>query len=582
VLAARIGFARVTLNGTSLGVMAVRERLSKELLESQQRRDGVLFRLDEDSLPVARMLPYQASKVAKSKLLAQQRDTAVGLLQAFLRGELAADQVFDVGAVARFLAVAELWGAESLLLPENLRFYFDPISQRLEPIFHAGFFALRPDGDGSRLDASGWSLQLLADEAVRVATREQLRRLADELAKPETLARWSDEEQQLLSSIGSDGSAPPAVDFSAWAARAGRLAAGSALAAAPLGVGGDGARSPALLADPNAPSLERNPVPRADLASVLELHPFLRWDGASHALRAMPGTWTLRESLVLPAGVGLDLVPGTTLRFPPAGLLLATGPLRFLGSESAPVVLEGIPAGTSPGSWQGLVALDSPSEHVWEHVIVRNTTGIEHGVWSLTAGVTLRAAQVRMLSSSISGNRTEDALNLIRSDFDFDGVSIVDTSSDAFDCDFCEGSVRGGNISGVGGDAIDVSGSEVRVTGVKFADVRDKAISVGEGSRLHARDVQIHAVGTAVAGKDGSEVIFEDSEVSDVRHVAIMAYTKKREYGPGRVIARNIRMSRVGRSAVAQLGSRVEVDGVVQVAEDVDIDGLYSQGYMKK
>jgi hypothetical protein len=67
-----------------------------------------------------------------------------------------------------------------------------------------------------------------------------------------------------------------------------------------------------------------------------------------------------------------------------------------------------------------------------------------------------------------------------------------------------------------------------------------------------------------------------------VRHVAIMAYTKKPEYGPGRVDARKIRMSRVGRPAVAQRGSQVRIDGVDQTPEDVDIEALYKRGYMKK
>jgi hypothetical protein len=140
----------------------------------------------------------------------------------------------------------------------------------------------------------------------------------------------------------------------------------------------------------------------------------------------------------------------------------------------------------------------------------------------------------------------------------------------------------GGRISNVGGDGIDVSGSVVTVDGVALDDIRDKAISVGERSHLVARHVDIRRVGTAVSGKDGSEVIFEDSKVADVRHVAIMAYTKKLEYGPGRVNARNIQMSRVGRTAVVQHGSQVEIDGVEQTPEDVDVEGLYERGYMKK
>jgi hypothetical protein len=215
-------------------------------------------------------------------------------------------------------------------------------------------------------------------------------------------------------------------------------------------------------------------------------------------------------------------------------------------------------------------------------VVVRNTAGIDRDGWKLTGGVTIRASEVRIENSVFSGNRAEDALNLVRSRFTLRDVSILEASSDAFDCDFCDGRVIGGRISDVGGDGVDVSGSVVTVDGVALEDIRDKAISVGEGSHLVARDVRVRRVGTAVAGKDGSDVIFEDSQVSDVRHVAIMAYTKKREFGPGRVNARNIQMNRVGRRAVAQHGSRIRIDGVEQTPEDVDIESLYERGTMKK
>jgi 4-aminobutyrate aminotransferase-like enzyme len=68
----------------------------------------------------------------------------------------------------------------------------------------------------------------------------------------------------------------------------------------------------------------------------------------------------------------------------------------------------------------------------------------------------------------------------------------------------------------------------------------------------------------------------------NVRHVAIMAYTKKNEYGPARVEARNITLDRVGRAAVAQLGNTLAIDGVELAPEDIDIEALYERGYMQK
>lgn len=585
VLAPRIRFVRVTANGVDLGLMALEERFSKELLESQRRREGVIFRLRAEAFPVARIDAFDAKKTAGSNQLSAERATATGLLQAFLRGELPAREVFDVELMARLLAVAELWQADAMMRPDNLRFYFNPLSQRIEPIGFEGRPRAPPDPTARMVGAPGWSSQLLADGELRVAYLGNLHRLASEMTNG-AVSRWvAAAEKPLLLALRGEYSSRASIDLDPWIARARFL---SSLEEADLESGGE---RPArgglpgrdrLIAAPDVASRRRNPVPRASLEEVLERHPYLEWDGAQRALRAVPGTWMVSGSLVLPEGVGLDLDPGTTLRFGEGEMLLSSGPLRFRGSEADPVVLEGIPAEARTGTWQGIVVLASGAPHEWAHVVVRDTAGIDRDGWRLTGGVTIRASEVRIESSTFAGNRAEDALNLVGSRFAFRNVSILEASSDAFDCDFCEGRVIGGHIANVGGDGIDVSGSIVTVDGVALEDIRDKAISVGEGSHLIARHVLIRRVGTGVAGKDGSEVIFEDSKVSDVRNVAIMAYAKKLEYGPGRVDARNIEMIRVGRSAVAQHGSRLHIDGVEQTPEDVDVEGLYKRGYMKK
>jgi hypothetical protein len=333
---------------------------------------------------------------------------------------------------------------------------------------------------------------------------------------------------------------------------------------------------------PYFPPLRSNPVPTARLGQTLARHPFLEWDESSAMLKARAGTWQLADSVVLPKGAGLELPPGTVLQFPDDGLLLASGPLRFRGSAAQPVILEGRPGRGGSGTWQGIVVLDSERAHDWEHVIVRNTKGAERDSWRLTGGVTIRASELRMSKTRFEGHRGEDALNLIRSRFELDEVSILDTFSDAFDCDFCSGRIAGGHFARIGGDAIDVSGSEIVVEGPTFEDVHDKALSVGERSRLTARRIEIRGAGTAVASKDGSEVRIEDSSIARVPQAALMAYINKSEYGPARIIARDLRMREVGRIAIAQRGSRVSIDGVEQTPEDIDIDALYRHGYMKK
>jgi hypothetical protein len=334
--------------------------------------------------------------------------------------------------------------------------------------------------------------------------------------------------------------------------------------------------------EPYAPARLRAPVPSVTLDEALAHHAFLEWDAEALVLRAAPDRWDVEGSLVLPEGVGLALPAGTLLRFGTGEALIASGPLLFAGRAEQPVVLEGRDDADGDGTWAGLVLLRSGAPSHWEHTVVRNTAGIDRDGWSLTGGVTLHAAEVSIADSSFEGNRAEDALNLIRSRFRLEKVDFSDTASDALDADFSDGMIQGGRFSRIGGDGIDVSGARVEIDGVHFEDVRDKAISVGEGSQVTARDVDVERVGTAAASKDRSRLVFEASRVSGASFAGVMAYTKKPEFGPAEAIVQTVVMQDVLRPAIAQTGSRLVVDGREIEGQEIDVDQLYETGAMKK
>jgi len=541
---------QVSEAGGAPGPRIIEDGFSKELLEAQERRDGVLFRFAA-TFPEVRVDPYGAKKIRKSDQRLAQLENAVGLLTGFLRGDLAAREVFDVALLARFLAVVEVWSAAASLEGANLRFYFNPITQRIEPIAHRVGPGLLATDAVLVTRSAPWAARILEDDELRERFVEALRGLSLELAE------------------ASDAVSPERIS------RARRLAE--------AGVPGASGAGRAVRATPKALALASNPVPTASLEQVLADHPFLEWVESRGVLRGAPGEWWVRGSLVLPEGIGLELGPGTTLRFEPTAMLLATGPLRFVGAAEAPVVLEaGRGVAQESVSWQGVAVLRSSEPHVWEHVVVRETTGIDRAGWALTGGVTFRSSEVQISESLFEAARGEDALNLIRSRFAFSGLSIHDTASDAFDGDFCGGTIRGGRIEAVGGDGIDVSGSEVTVEGVRLVGIRDKALSIGEKSRVTARDLRIENVGTAAASKDGSELVLANTTVSDVHHVALMAYTKKAEYGPAHLSASQVEMIRVAKNAVVQHGSHLRVDDAELAAGPLDVDRLYESGPMQK
>lgn len=319
-------------------------------------------------------------------------------------------------------------------------------------------------------------------------------------------------------------------------------------------------------------------APTATLAEVLEAHPFLATDPERPGwLHAPAGVWDVEGWLVLPAGHGLLLEPGTTLRFEATAGLVTRGPLALVGDRDRPVVLEGRrtpDGGRTP--WAGLASLESEHAHLLRDVVIRDTRGVRRGDWVLTGGVTLRASDVVMERVRFEGSEAEDALNLVRASASLQDVEIEGVRSDAVDLDFCTGSIAGGSIAAAGGDGLDFSGSQVRVTGIEIRDVGDKAISVGEASRVTVGQAELAGSEFGVVSKDGSTAVVEDSRIARARRFALVAFEKKAAWGPATLRADRIDVAGSGRVAVAQHGSRVELDGRAIAPEALDVERLYA------
>jgi hypothetical protein len=141
LISLRYKFIKVILNGKSLGVYALEEHFDKELLENNMRREGpILYFEIDDEAAVGYMNGryrwgvYRLNKIQSSPGLHSQYICAVNLLEAFRVGKLKASEVFDITQLSRYFALTDLMGARHAAEWHNIRFYFNPISSRLEPI----------------------------------------------------------------------------------------------------------------------------------------------------------------------------------------------------------------------------------------------------------------------------------------------------------------------------------------------------------------------------------------------------------------------------------------------------------------
>jgi hypothetical protein len=577
VSATRLLLVDTVLNGKQLGLMALAELPSTEMLERQQRRDGVVIEIESDrGLTVVAVEP---ERIGKSSRLSSDLDLAQRLVGTVSDRTAAADFAFDAETTGAFLAVAEHWGRIHTHDWDSVRFYLNPLTSRLEPVGipteptvdSAQKATAMAAADGklpveSTLESTSearWTpfvTQMLGSSAIRAAFERARATIATRFADGSAWNEAAERERALLHLIHRDDPSTPAIDFDALRTAQRTLTRSDVSEKARAGTQGD--------------RDESFPLPRRTLEDNLERHPFLVWDAAAAELRVRPGNWRVRGSIILPAGVALVVPAATVLRFEPRAGLIARGPLRFEGRKDEPIVLEGPPGTKRSQLWSGVYVVESERPSHWKHVIVRNTGGFKRGGWSLSGGVVFRKTHVELEHCALRTSLADDALNLVRSTFKLSDLEVTDVASDAIDFDYSFGSVERGKLSHAGGDGIDLGGSQVEMRGTRFFEIFDKAISVGERSRLAASEIDVERASIGIASKNASDSKITDSLLREISVVGLVAYTNRSEYGPGTIGATRVRFVRTARNALAEVGSRIVVDGIVLPARDISVGSI--------
>jgi hypothetical protein len=151
-------------------------------------------------------------------------------------------------------------------------------------------------------------------------------------------------------------------------------------------------------------------------------------------------------------------------------------------------------------------------------------------------------------------------LNIIRSNFNVTNCAFDHVFGDAFDSDFCTGTLSGTTFNKIGNDGIDFSGSVVNITGCDFIEIGDKAVSGGEQSTLTVSNMNVLGAEIGVASKDLSLVSVTDSKINNCKF-GYVSYTKKPEYGGAHVSITNVKVDGVETEYDIELQSRLTLDG---------------------
>ena len=126
-------------------------------------------------------------------------------------------------------------------------------------------------------------------------------------------------------------------------------------------------------------------------------------------------------------------------------------------------------------------------------------------------------------------NRCEDSINIVRSVGHLSEVNINYASSDALDIDFSNLILENLNISNAGNDCADFSYGNYVVKESKIRNCKDKGISVGEKSDIKLENITINGATIGVSSKDSSNTTISNGNIEN-SIICIESYQKKQEF----------------------------------------------------
>lgn len=655
VITPRYGFVKFSQNNQDPVLYAYEEHFDKQIAEYKNRREGVIVKFSEDYLWNLRLrnkdihnkdihqnvihnadiLPFKAGRTFKDPKLREQFERAQSLMEAYRSRSAPAHEVFDMELMAKYYAITDILNANHSAIWHNLRFYYNPVTRKLEPIGFDGytedghfrmyvklFFAEFMSSDYEDEWSAFYKYIFRDEEFIKYhvpmmheySSDEFINSLLDENEKEiynlETLIKRStqpdyefDENKIIKRARLIHKNITPLNENSLKVFQKkdadGKLTTyATNYHSLPLEVIGSQKskkwkpviESEAVLVRSNerkgAPSYTEIEVSETDkyvffkLPGVDQVYSStiknwqmpgaLKVGNSKNVSLSIPleeGSFSVSDSIVtilagqhanaepiiIPEGYSLVLEEGANIDMTNGAYILSYGPVFSQGSKESPVVIT-----SSDNSAQGVTILKAGKKSILNNTSITNLNTLEEDEWQLTGAVTFYESDVEMTRVTISNNKCEDALNIIRSQFSIKELNINNTFADGFDCDFCKGKIFDSYLHHTGNDGLDFSGSYIEVESTRLENVGDKGISAGEQATLIVTDVTIDGSVIGIASKDLSTVKVIRTNLKNCKQ-GFAAYRKKPEFGGGTINVKSFTEENVTNLTTSDPESRINL-----------------------
>ncbi len=168
-----------------------------------------------------------------------------------------------------------------------------------------------------------------------------------------------------------------------------------------------------------------------------------------------------------------------------------------------------------------------------QNIINRDSNG-------LSGCINIYDSKIENLKFNISNSKCEDALNLVRTEGTIDKLKIINSFFDGLDADFSSLSIQNIEVVNSGNDCLDFSYGDYFLSNLNLSKCNDKAVSIGEASKLKMNNFFIKESLIGIASKDSAMVNSTDGSIKKVRN-CVSLYKKKQEFNGGMLKYNNLK-----------------------------------------
>lgn len=672
IIALRYKFINVKVNGEDWGIYAVEENFDNELVENNNRLKGPILRFSPDLYWVNRYTSlnsinsvdeyasyysanpeaYREDKVLSDSVQKEYYLKAIGLIEGLRDMKVTVDQAFDIPRLAKFHAIVDLVGGLHSIDWSDIKYYYNPITSKLEPVAYESFTIL-----GSRelsgqymfvsIDSlsnySEWHEMIFSNPIFFKEYMKQLERVSNPFYLDKFFGSTNKEletnlaiiykefpykkfdkneyykrQQHILRILNPPKSIHAYLNKIENNVVSLQIAPIDALPVKIHSIEVEGV-SAAPVNELILPSKLKNealiyrdcqfnfgknvlkkdwtdsliinysilgaslikqtkvfPFPHTDSEFIfqglkmqqsnIKDFSFLKTDEVKKTITVSSGTQLVDKDLIIPFGYTVIAANPCTIDLRKSAKIISYSNFVFTGLEDESIVVT-----SSDSSSQGILFIDCPKS-VFKNVVFKTFSKVIDTQWNRSGAITFYESPVDFENCSFYNFKSEDAINVIRTQFVLKKCFFQNMKDDAFDADYSNGIIENCAFENCKENAIDLTKSELQLNSVFIKGSKNKGLSSKDGSQVNGVDLKIMDTYIAISAEDFSHINLKKIYVLN-SVIGIVAYKNKPSAGYPTVVINDITLANVKTNYLKEKKSSMSINSknINDDIEDVEL-----------